>query len=1358
MANFVPNQAPQPIDPRLFQPNFVSNGLAQLNQYGQQQDAPPTGADLGMTAQQAATQIPSFGPGSFLGPGGTTDRFIGNIPILGGVSNFTTPIIENTFRGSPTGRLLFGNPETAGLTPGTPEYAQARSETMQNIAIGVLTPPGGGAGKATKAAASAAEKGAFELQQAIQKVIDLTRSGTTRNAALDAVEREFPKVKIGDVQMGSLHQATSAAAPFAKSAKGAAAEVASGVISKLPGAVADATVVAKVAAPAVNTSASDRLVSGQAYLKRQAAQAGQAGRTVQEQIAFKQQAALDAAGQPNPFASAPQDFSRVAGENRSITSATAGEMSPSLLTRTAQTALGTAEGGGMPEVLKSYTYPAFDAAGKRRPVGVPEAVSRAVLANDAEVVARLGPEVTQQVAQNAIAGIARKAGVEEAAIRQALQIMEHAPDRVSSEAMNAIADSVKTGKAIPSALDQMVFAAQHSALSQVGLPVTDLTTSLLRAQLVARARAAASAAAKAGDAQEALLAELRRAGVGDAQIAQDLRGMGVPASEVAKALPVLSDAERAAIVQRVNAVSPDAAAADALRTAARQAPPEARFGRSIPEAPTAVEGNPNWQTGNERLRTTPEQLGLNADYSQSGALGGNSGSGGLPPIPPTAVRAPQPSLPQRAAGAFATGMGQFLDALKTAKASMDISQLGRQGLVPVVAAALSRSPVRRIIARDAFVNALKGYGDRYAGQVWEGAMADPLFAKWKAAGGAERTIPASSLEHLQSSATRSETFKSSLLEGVPGVGGLVKASDRSFSLTLNSLAFYSWKDAYAAIKAGGRVVTDAEQKALANWYNVATGTGKVGSGELLNKIFWAPRFAISRVQAPYYAIKYLADPATREVGKLAAADLGKTAAAGIGFLKLAELAGFKVEWNTQSTDFGKVRIGNTSIDIWGGYQQPAVFAARMVTDYYIDQAGRGHSLSGGGYGGTTLDDLVTRFLESKLGPGQGLLLAFAKGKDFAGQPFGPRGGQTLAETGASLLSSGEALPLSWVDVITATMDDIQNGTSVAHGLPPGSLGIAEGAVSLTGAGIQTYERTIGRDGLGRDLKGSLPPSPVLDAWAAVRAGSEKGVKGSPSFSDLVAPDDTIGKVLLTAKEADSLAVLTGKTRDALLSQVVGSPRWATMGQVDKERALEGAKAFADRIGREQFALGLAKEAVDDTTRTRAVKVALTGADRAQTMDVLSKLQGTLTQNVKAAIDSERSVTDPTAKGYELTVDQHLQGGALVAQYLSFPAYRIGDSTVWAAASKEIGLLKTARSAMERIATSRGVPVQQLDSWKQYLADYQKTVAGFPVSRFMDLSGTVRDSAISTQRLALSQDPLWRSFKDIAEKRDPYYPR
>lgn len=399
-------------------------------------------------------------------------------------------------------------------------------------------------------------------------------------------------------------------------------------------------------------------------------------------------------------------------------------------------------------------------------------------------------------------------------------------------------------------------------------------------------------------------------------------------------------------------------------------------------------------------------------------------------------------------GFFSRAVNELINFPRALRATADVSQLLRQGLVPIVSGALSRNAERRAVAAGAFKNALLGYGEKYASETWAKAQADPLFSRWIDSGGFESTIPAKGL--AKAKGAKEEFFQSSLAEKIPGVGKVVTGAERSYGLTLNALRFYTWKSLVQAAETGGKALTPVEEKALGKWLNIATGRGSLGdfsaASKVLNAMLFAPRFAIARIEAPIEAGRLLLNPETRQIGIMASKDLAKTAATGLSLLALAQAAGMKVGWDPTSTDFGKIKVGNTSLDIWGGFQQPAVMVARLALDRYTDSKGVQNSLSGAKGTQPTYWDVLTRFAESKLGPTPGMVLALLQGKDYVGNAFGPRGGHGIVAT-AQDIAGNSIVPLGWGDVLSAVQD---------LGIPTGLL---VGGTSLVGAGVQTREYT-----------------------------------------------------------------------------------------------------------------------------------------------------------------------------------------------------------------------------------------------------------------------------------------------------------
>src|SRR5690606_38844995 len=98
-----------------------------------------------------------------------------------------------------------------------------------------------------------------------------------------------------------------------------------------------------------------------------------------------------------------------------------------------------------------------------------------------------------------------------------------------------------------------------------------------------------------------------------------------------------------------------------------------------------------------------------------------------------------------------------------------------------------------------------------------------------------------------------EEFMSRWLEKMPVLagGGLVRGSARAYSTVLNILRADTF-DALNATLVRGQEPTQAEGAAIANYVNAAAGRGSLGkfqqSATLLNTVFFAPRWVVSRFQ------------------------------------------------------------------------------------------------------------------------------------------------------------------------------------------------------------------------------------------------------------------------------------------------------------------------------------------------------------------------------------------------------------------------------------------------------------------------------------------------------------------------------
>lgn len=236
---------------------------------------------------------------------------------------------------------------------------------------------------------------------------------------------------------------------------------------------------------------------------------------------------------------------------------------------------------------------------------------------------------------------------------------------------------------------------------------------------------------------------------------------------------------------------------------------------------------------------------------------------------------------------------------------------------------------------------------------------------------------------------REEAFMSTWAEKIPVAGRLVRASDRAYTGFLNkvradtfSTLVQKYHDADIDIAS-----SPEDLKAIARFINTATGRGGLGplerAGPILNGIFFSPRLIASRVQLMNPVFYAKLPPIVRKEALKSLISLGTAATIVLG---LAAAGGAKVETNPLSSDFGKIKTGNTRYDILGGFGQYITLGARMAMNETKDLKGQTKTL-GMKFGQDSRLDIAGKFARSKLSPPGSFLADFLAGKDYSGNVF-----------------------------------------------------------------------------------------------------------------------------------------------------------------------------------------------------------------------------------------------------------------------------------------------------------------------------------------------------------------------------------
>ena len=372
---------------------------------------------------------------------------------------------------------------------------------------------------------------------------------------------------------------------------------------------------------------------------------------------------------------------------------------------------------------------------------------------------------------------------------------------------------------------------------------------------------------------------------------------------------------------------------------------------------------------------------------------------------------------------------------KSLKSSIDLSAPFRQGLVLVTG-----HPVLAFKEGGAFREMFRYFkSDKALRELKRQIEESPNAALYNKSG----LYLANEKTNLNKVLGREEAFQSTIAEKIP----FVSNSERAYVGFLDKLRMDVFDfQAEQLKKTGFSFEKDpAIFKALGDMINTATGRGTLGgferSATTLSSLFFSPRLIASRLKLmnPVYYLK-LPKPVRLMIMK----DMLKFVGVGTTIVSLAKLAGADVETDPRSSDFAKVKINNTRLDVWGGFQQYGVFFSRIITNETKTQKGVTKSL--GGFNNRF--DLSVRFLSGKFSPFAGFVRDYLNGKNFEGEPF------SLGKEGLDLIT-----PLYAKDFYEAVkLDGVEGGLAVLPG--------------IFGVGTQTYEAKPSKPGSPNPFKPS----------------------------------------------------------------------------------------------------------------------------------------------------------------------------------------------------------------------------------------------------------------------------------------------
>lgn len=256
-------------------------------------------------------------------------------------------------------------------------------------------------------------------------------------------------------------------------------------------------------------------------------------------------------------------------------------------------------------------------------------------------------------------------------------------------------------------------------------------------------------------------------------------------------------------------------------------------------------------------------------------------------------------------------------------------------------------------------------------------------------------------------------------------------------------------------------MTQAEMEIWANYINVMSGRGKLSVGNIslepaalaLNRAFFSARYVASRFQLltgqPMWTSSKKGERSARITKQIAKeyARLGFGIAA---IMALGMAVGADIEDDPRSADFLKLRFGKRRLDVMMGTSQIMQFMSRILTGTTKTGKGRVVPLRPVGvffndgeffsakadtkYGGQEIENVLFRFLRSKISPQMGMAMNLITGKTYSGEDI----------TALNTLSQ-IAYPITYGDIYDVMKEE---------GVP---LNVALSVLTVLGMGLQTYD-------------------------------------------------------------------------------------------------------------------------------------------------------------------------------------------------------------------------------------------------------------------------------------------------------------
>jgi len=303
-------------------------------------------------------------------------------------------------------------------------------------------------------------------------------------------------------------------------------------------------------------------------------------------------------------------------------------------------------------------------------------------------------------------------------------------------------------------------------------------------------------------------------------------------------------------------------------------------------------------------------------------------------------------------------------------ASVDNSFLGRQGLNTL----MTRPSIWWDMAGKSFTDFYKTLkGQKADDALWAKIYTEPNYinGKYDIAGLFPRA---------------EEQFPTSLPARIPVIGRVFGASENAFTgsaLRARTQLFNLYDN--IATKNGVDMTDNFQIKSIGTMVSSLTARGKwgkTGEPKIVRALMWAPKMLKANIDVLTGHIGQNISPFAKRQARI---NLGKIVAtsAVIGVIANAISPG-SAETDPLSSDFGKIKVGNTRFDFTGGKSQLITLAARLIMNETKSTITGETKKFGEGYKPETRFSTSLKFLTNKFNPVAGAIVNMMKGVDFKG--------------------------------------------------------------------------------------------------------------------------------------------------------------------------------------------------------------------------------------------------------------------------------------------------------------------------------------------------------------------------------------